>query len=132
MRSHGNSELSAPVRDAHLRQRVLNTRWPKQDKDGPHARGIQDKPAGEQIDVTVRLALERVGEVHLPGKAISWHGRCVLVSATTASGRVSCGSMHQTSAGAESRSAGVAPGAVRRFSVSVRPMKQPWRQWSRK
>lgn len=63
------------------RERVLNEHWPLCDRDGTrHARGIQDRPADQQIPVTVRLVLERRGEVWLAGTAVRWHGESVYVA----------------------------------------------------
>lgn len=53
-------------------QRVLNEAWPFKDTAGPHARGLDDKDAGEQRQVHVRLEFVVDGEVWLNGRATRW------------------------------------------------------------
>lgn len=60
-------------------QVVKNETWPLRDKNGWHARGIDDQPAEKQIAVRVRLVLERDGEVVLPGRAARWNASHVFV-----------------------------------------------------
>jgi hypothetical protein len=79
MVDHGNSELSAPVQDAHLRQKVLNESWPFRDSAGAHARGLDDRPMAEQLDVRVRVEFDRDGEAWLEGKATRWNRSHVCV-----------------------------------------------------
>jgi hypothetical protein len=50
----------------------MNEAWPFRDSDGPHARGIIDKPADEQVDVVARVVFQDAGETYLPGRAIRW------------------------------------------------------------
>lgn len=51
-------------------QRVLNESWPLRDKDGGHARGIEDQPS--PIDVDVRIEWAQDGEEWIPGSASRW------------------------------------------------------------
>jgi len=59
--------------------RPLNTSWPLRDRNGAHARGIDDRP--QPIDVTVRVVWPDESEEHLPARALRWnqsHVFCVL------------------------------------------------------
>jgi hypothetical protein len=62
----------------------MNEAWPFRDSTGPHARGISDKAAQEQVAVMVRVVFQDDGETYLPGRAVRWiddHTRvCVAVS----------------------------------------------------
>jgi len=53
-------------------QRILNEVWPYRDSAGPHARGISDKDAAEQVDVIARVVFADDGETYLPGRAVRW------------------------------------------------------------
>jgi len=63
------------------RPRILNESWPFHDSNGSHARGLDDKPAEQQLDVIVRVEFED-GETELEGRAIRWNRShvCVLVN----------------------------------------------------
>ena len=49
----------------------LNVSWPLRDKNGRHARGIDDQPA--PIDVTVRVLWPDETEELLPARATRWN-----------------------------------------------------------
>ena len=66
-------------------QKVLNESWPFRDSNGDrHARGLDDKPANEQVDVVVRVEFDQDGETYLAGRAIRWTDNnthaCVVVN----------------------------------------------------
>lgn len=67
------------ARDART-QKILNTSWPFEDKDGRHARGLKDQPAENQRPCWVSLVFERDGHETLPGLAVRWNRSHVLVS----------------------------------------------------
>lgn len=58
-------------------QQVLNQSWPLKDKQGHHARGIPDQP--QPINVTVRLELDKAGEVHVDALAVRWNNSHVYI-----------------------------------------------------
>jgi len=64
------------------RPRILNESWPFHDSNGSHARGLDDKPAEQQLDVIVRVEFADEGETELEGRAIRWNRShvCVLVN----------------------------------------------------
>ena len=53
-------------------QSVLNEAWPFHDQGQRHARGLDDKPIEDQLNVIVRVEFERDGETYLQGRAIRW------------------------------------------------------------
>lgn len=53
-------------------QWILNEVWPFRDSSGPHARGISDKLAEEQVDVVARVVFQDDGETYLQGRAVRW------------------------------------------------------------
>lgn len=65
-------------------QPVTNESWPFRDEDGWHARGLNDKPAEEQVDVVARVVFQDDGETWLEGRAVRWTDNhthaCVLIS----------------------------------------------------
>lgn len=79
-RGSGRYENGKPVTAESKWQPVENMSWPRRDKDGWHARGIDDVAVEQQIAVMVRVEFERDGEVWLRGTADRWFGRCVHVS----------------------------------------------------
>lgn len=79
-RGSGRYENGKPVTHVSREQKILNTSWPLRDKDGQHARGIDDQPADNQRPCWVRLVFDVDGEVELPGRARRWNQSHVYVS----------------------------------------------------
>jgi len=61
-------------------QRIINESWPFHDSNGAHARGLEDKPADQQVDVVVRVEFSEDGEMYLEGRAIRWNRSHVCVT----------------------------------------------------
>ena len=58
-------------------QRILNERWPLRDRNGPHARGIPDRP--NSIPVRARVVWEHDGVEWISGRATRWTHNSVYV-----------------------------------------------------
>lgn len=78
-RGSGPYEAGEPVTYTSRHQEVLNSSWPLRDKDGFHARGINDQPADKHIPVEVRIEFDVDGSCWVPGLATRWHGSRVFV-----------------------------------------------------
>lgn len=77
--ANGYDHDSLPASRLAREQKVLNESWPLRDKDGFHARGIDDQPAENERPVWARIEFETDGEVELPGRATRWNRSHVYV-----------------------------------------------------
>lgn len=75
--TYGIPDRANPSRPRNI---VTNEFWPLIEPDGTvHARTIDDKPAGQQIKVRVRLDIHGRQGAWYDGRATRWHGDSVFV-----------------------------------------------------